>query len=244
MADFKILAPIVPFSSVLGSNIAADATYGVLNSRGGSLSETVLSDTATTEFGITYTLTANAVVNYLVVSNLRGLIEKDGASIGVRLYYNDTSTFYSYTASLAGLIGPRSADFLTAVTSTSEDYYQARTITSNSIVHEFSKIFMGEAFEFSREPMVIDIKENRLDTGDKRAARRFSLTWEGLTPAEKTSFVETIVPLATHTPIYLWDSEDRCFFGDELVYARLNSFRCKINEREVWSIETDWSESI
>lgn len=244
MSDFKFLLPIVPFNSVLGASIAARDGYPILNTRGGAYSEGTMSDAATTEFGIVYTVGSAKLVNFLVVSNIRGLIEADGSSIGLRLYYNSVATFYTYTVDESDLVGPQQKDFVTAVTAQTETYFQFRTITGSSLHSVFSKVFLGAAFEMDREPLTVDIRDMSLGSGDRRKSREFQIVFEGITPAKKTEFVETVVPYCKHTPIFLWDSQDRLFYGDELVYANLVDYRCKPNVREVWTVETTWREAI
>jgi hypothetical protein len=244
MADFKILVPSIPFNAALSSTYTLQSGYGYLNTRGGSYTEGQRNASASTLADVVYTLSTAKTCNYLVLSNFKGVVDSDSADPVVRLYYIDNSTFYSFTVDSTDLVGRDSSDFVTAITTQTDDYFKVRVSTTESIYHELFKVFLGEAFEFSREPVVGDIRDIAIGQGARKPVRSYRIVWEGVTDTEKTSFVENVIPYTRNTPIFLWDTQDRHFYGEQLLYAKLDSYRTTVNKRDTWRIETNWTESI
>jgi hypothetical protein len=244
MADFKLLTPQIPFNAFVDSNYTTLDNYGPLNTRGGTYWEGQRNAASSVLADVRYTLTANDTVDFLVVSRLKDIIEADSADVGVRLYYGTDATFYAWSLDATELTGRDGHDFVTTVTETTDDYFRVRVGTTTSMYHELGKVFLGQAFDFGREPVPSEVREYAMEDGKRKFTRIININWEGVTSAKKSEFVESIVPFCMHTPIFLWDSQDRHFQGDELLYMRLDSYRCKPNSREVWDIETNWIEAI
>lgn len=244
MADFKILAPTIPFNAALSSTYSIQSAYPTLNTRGGSYSEGQRNSASSTLADVVYTLSSAMTCNYLVLSNFKGIIDADSADPEVRLYYVDNSTYYSFTVDSWDLVGRDSSDYVTAITTQTDDYFKVRVSTTASMYHELFKVFIGEAFEFSREPIPGEIRDISIGQGARKAVRSYRITWEGVTDSEKTSFVETVLPYCRNSPIFLWDTLDRHFYGEKLIYAKLESYSTRVNKRDSWRIETNWIESI
>jgi len=242
---FRLLVPTVPHATTPTSNYSTVDKYGPLNTIGGAYSDTKKNASAGTLSDVRYSMTSNRLVNYVVVSNVRGLIDSDSDDqVSIRVYNTNDSTFQAFTVGLNDLVGARQNEFVSEVTEKTVNYYRVQAISNASYRHEVGKVFLGEYFDFGRDPTEIIIENAKQDSNIKRRTREIRVQVEGVSPAKKTQFVKEIVPYCAKTPIFLWDKNDALFGGDVLIYARLASYKCTVNSRDVWRVEMNFIEAV
>lgn len=241
MTNCLLLYPDIP-ARFLGSSIrepVAATGYNAKNVASGGRAEEFRAASATRqtvwEWDVGVSLTAqpnyfalcradlNYYAQYLPVSyTIAGAADAafTGASIVSGLY------------GPASLVGNAAEDFIQSVSfDTAQRYWRVTLSTTDAVTQQIGKIFLGNYFDFGREPVLTDYAESfeYKSATMRRPPRRFNLTWRGISNAKKQDFIDKITAYQDANSVIVWDQ------GDDIL-PNVTAAHCRITETRIVSV--------
>jgi hypothetical protein len=152
----------------------------------------------------------------------------------ITVYGDTTSAFASpetvaTRVSTADLLGVDYEDLIIPLSfAATKTYWRIKLETDNAFQHEVSKIFMGSYFDMGVEPVVPMINDS--ESTARRAAKSFSINFEGMSATKRAEFYSKIVSKLGVGAIFVYakDGYDEMFGGRTLVYCNIEDIRHQI----------------
>lgn len=141
----------------------------------------------------------------------------DAETQSVTFNYYDQENLYNYDYE----------DFYIDLThSTAKQYWRVVITTASSIIHKYSKLYLGNKWLFSREPAApLTYSPTGTSTNAKRQARQFTVSFEGLTSAELKLFIANVLSDVNTKPLAITSFDyPEMINSNSLIMARVTSW--------------------
>lgn len=222
-----------------------DTTHSLYNSAAGPRHlRTTIGDGAA-DFDLNFDLgtsydTSRGIAEYVIVSHAD--LTQTVANLGVLSdsaedFSTATSVYLDSSYSSATLYGPYSNDYVATFTASSTArYWRVRFYTGSGTL-AFGKVYLGQWFDFGREPSSYDIEREPSKSGVyytpagtsysyrlDEPVYRFRFTWDAITDDKVTEFFNYIVSSQNTTPVFLYTATNHEILDSQrLVHCRLVS---------------------
>lgn len=194
--------------------------YSARNLYGGGRVETVRASAAATTSTWSWDHGATVQPEYIFLARADLLRRADSAATTWTVDGSSSSGFGTVdtktgTFNLGDLKGPRSEDLISTFTySSAYRYWRFKMTTTASVVHEYSKLFLGNWLDLGRDPLYpARFSVDPAVPMPRAAALTFDLAWTGISDATISSFVDKVLKYRDANPVILYDAGDLVFSG-------------------------------
>lgn len=211
-------------------------TLNVYNVIGGSRSEVFTAAAASTSTTWACNYEAAILPDYIYIAKASYLSRQSQADVTVAITGASNSGFSAdvETQSVTfnyydqeNLYNYDYEDFFIDLThTTAKQYWRVVITTASSVVHKYSKLYLGNKWLFSREPAApLTYSPTGTSTNAKRQARQFTISFEGLTSAELKLFITNVLTNANTKPLAITSLDyPEMINSKSLIMARVTSW--------------------
>ncbi len=105
------------------------------------------------------------------------------------------------------------------------------------------KAYFGRFFDFGRSPRYPLTQKRFFKNSHNREARHtFEVTWDGVTDAKRTEFINTLGRYADLHPVVLWDSTNVLLNSFRTLHCTMTDFQIEPRQKDVASISITFEE--
>lgn len=250
MEALKISFNDIPARCLASSASSENAIYPHQNILGGSKTIHWESAVAVTSSTITMDMGSGntASIDHAIISGLNAMLALTPGTMNVYIEgstdnFSSSAIVFSKLNVVAGdLIGSYNEELLLeGSASTAYRYWRLRITTSNSIIHKLRELALGLYYSFGgrspRFPYEIAQSANALDKGfmsdagttfvssSGRAGRAYNFSWNGISDAERETFMAKIGQYLSDWPIWFVEPADfpHKLFPNRIFYAWANN---------------------
>lgn len=229
----------IPYNATAAASPTGATGYGATNLITGARSEHFRASSAgtTTTYDFDLGLGVTQAPDHVIIARADMLRKGDSTATTWYVQGDDNSSFSSPQSSTGtfnttDLKGPRSEDFVSALTRTAERYWRVQLVTTTSFKHQFSKIYLGNWLDLGHDPRYQAAQERLvLANGNREPRYTVYLEYEGITDAKTQALNSYILAKRDVNPIFLYDTNDYLLNDCRLLHCVVAE--CSITPRTV-----------